>query len=126
MNFIDCELKKEKKDLILSFGPYTLKAEEEVIKRLKAPEALTSKAILGIRPKEISIEKNGQFMGKLVLKEKLGDRTLLYVEMEGKKDNLIIEADEDQGWEIGQNLNFSFNQKRLSLFSEENGKTLLN
>ena len=125
MNFIDCSTEYQKDNLSLAFGPYTLKADEQLIKRLKAPASLGAKALMGIRPKEINIEKNGPFTGKLVLKEKLGDRTLLYVEMEGKEDNLIIEANEDQGWELGQTLSFSFNQNRLSLFSAEDGKTLL-
>jgi multiple sugar transport system ATP-binding protein len=89
------------------------------------------KLIVGVRPKAISIKGDLSydpkhcFDGKISLFEQLGEETIVYLDYEGMKDELIASTTGLGRFHKGENISFSIDLSSLCLFDETTGASLL-
>ena len=77
------------------------------------------RATLGIRPEHINVDANNPtLMGEVLVIERLGDATYLYVKVAGG-DTLIVQAEGDRRVSVGDRVPLSVDGKACHLFDAE-------
>ena len=130
MNFIDVTISEEDKTA-LKFSQNTLLLPKETAKQI--PEDYKGKeVILGIRAEDIKTEaayiaKNPSscIEGELNVIEQLGNETLLYVSIEGKKEDLIIRTNEKKLFKLNTKIKLAFDLKRIKLFDKHTEDSII-
>lgn len=113
MNFIKSKIKKTASDSIeidfcgkLDFSNYSA----------SSGDAIT----LGVRPEHCFISNSDDaFKGKVVLVEKLGSDTYVYIKMKSQ-DPVLVRCDGNQTFRIGDSVSFDINKSQCHLF-DKNG-----
>jgi|TARA_B000000460_G_C21517546_1_gene394170 ABC-type sugar transport system ATPase subunit len=124
MNFIESKVISVKEDFIECslFDDTKIKFQKE-----KNNLNVEDKVTLGIRPEHLIISKttnSEQFMrkavckGKVIVTEKLGSSTYLYVET--KNEPLVICSDGDTKLEVGDTTNVGFDPVKCHIFDQSN------
>ena len=114
MNFLEVQIDSITGDMAtissLSLSPITVRSS-------LFPEAsIGSKAHLGIRPQEVKlVEKDGQLTGKVVISERLGNETVIELELGGGK--FIVVEPRDKIISPDQMLELSIDPNKAFLFS---------
>jgi len=79
--------------------------------------------ILGIRPEDLFINKQGEIKVKIEIIEELGSTTIVYcVDEKGK--NIIFIHDSSHYFKTNQNISLSFNRKNLHYFKSSSNQRL--
>lgn len=78
---------------------------------LKPDEAVT----LGVRPEHLHLNQQGQFQGEVIVAERLGSQTYLYVQMDGGK-RITVETSGDSPAHIHDSVAVQFNGRDCHLF----------
>lgn len=77
----------------------------------------SAKALVGIRPEDISIDPSGRFRAKVILKEPLGVETIVHLQTSDSKLLAIVPGISPLG--IGDSVNFDIHVQRLHFFNPE-------
>jgi multiple sugar transport system ATP-binding protein len=87
--------------------------------RLPAPQDcnLPDDFVLGIRPENVTISPNGEFVGEIKLQEPLGVETVVHIG-DGEKEITSL-ATGLVDYKIGENIRFDIDQNRLHFFTNE-------
>jgi multiple sugar transport system ATP-binding protein len=105
------------------------KAIETALGRLAAGRALTSasggKALLGIRPSDITLAKKGQGLAtRIHMLEPLGDVTVVSVEASGEMLRMVLPESAAISLKPGDAANIAFDANRIHLFRADSGEAL--
>lgn len=133
MNFIDAEFEVEDDKMFVHFGRYRLELPKKVIKRLKDQERDYHhlKVFLGIRPEELNIRPeidNNDYdnvRGTINVFEKLGNETLIYVDLHGADLQLVVRAGARFPYQIEDKVSITFNMDYVHLFDYDTGEAML-
>jgi ABC-type sugar transport system ATPase subunit len=79
-------------------------------------------AMLGVRPEDLTLATTapGIFNGKVMLVEKLGEVTMLYVDVPGAKEPIVVKLTGDVSVERGADVGLTTATGNLHIF-DENG-----
>jgi len=125
MNFIRSKVNIKNNNVTLSFGIFSIDLPSDVVAKINNVSGLDDYLYIGIRPKDaVIISKPDRIglCGKVVLAERLGDETLIYLSISGKEDDYVIEIDSNETFEPGQEIYFAINMEKIHLFSTINEK----
>jgi multiple sugar transport system ATP-binding protein len=131
MNFIDAEIIKEDKKTLIKFCGNTLALPEEISEKI--PENYLNKEItLGIRAEDMKTEKDyidknpgSTIEGVLNVIEQLGNETLLYITVEGRKEDLVLRTNEKKLFELNRKIKLAVDLKRIKLFDKATEENIL-
>jgi multiple sugar transport system ATP-binding protein len=90
---------------------------------LETAPAPGARVTVGIRPEHLSFDAAGGIPASVFAVEHLGDGAYLYATVAGSGEQVIVRADPERSWEIGQVLSLGAPQGRIHVFGED-GKRL--
>ena len=132
MNFFEANLTYVSKHVNIDFGSFSMKLKKEDLREIDHNylDGNTHKAIIGIRPDDISIKEKGMFKAKVGIKEILGNETLLYcnlnLEEEGSlrdsPTSIVIKSDRSESISNGDTIDIDFNIHKLHIFEDNEGE----
>ena len=94
-------------------------------KQLADKSYIGKKVLLGIRPEHVKPEKKGELDVFVDVVEHLGDETILYTKMEGRKDQFIIKTPFNSGVHANEQLKVDFDMNHVYLFDAETHKAIM-
>ncbi|MFC4157742.1 ABC transporter ATP-binding protein [Chitinimonas lacunae] len=79
-----------------------------------------TRVTLGIRPEHFGLDEapHNRASGRVIAVEQLGEATMLYLEIEGAGEPLVVRADADHGARIGEQVTVRLPPNRCYLFNE--------
>lgn len=78
------------------------------------------KVLLGIRPESIKVSPDGEWVGKIVSCEYLGDRYVTTLDFKGN----LLSATSSQAFQVGAETRFQIDQNALHFFSYDDGRRI--
>ena len=119
MNFVECTVKEvwiDKVELELSIGLTV------ILERSGGTLKKNQKLRLGIRPQDLHLKNTPQnkdgWISKVVVVEKLGSGSFLYLEENG--NTIVVETKDNRDVRVGEKVNVKFDTKKCHLFDQEN------
>ena len=94
-------------------------------KQLADKSYIGKKVLLGIRPEHVKPEKKGELDVFVDVVEHLGDETILYTKMEGRKDQFIIKTPFNSGVHANEQLKVDFDMNHVYLFDADTHKAIM-
>ncbi len=94
----------------------TLPAGTEMRLSVPAGAALPATAVLGIRPEQLDVDRDGNLAGQIRLVERLGSETMLHVDI-GVPNPVIVKADGLNPGKLGDSLFLRLNPAACHLFT---------
>ena len=94
-------------------------------KQLADKSYIGKKVLLGIRPEHVKPEKKGELDVFVDVVEHLGDETILYTKMEGRKDQFIIKTPFNSGVHSNEQLKVDFDMNHVYLFDADTHKAIM-
>lgn len=131
MNFIDCVITNKNKKYFVKFSNSKDGIEIPAERMTNFDEKhLDKPVIMGVRPKAISIKGDLSyveqgFTTKVNIFEKLGDNTIIYGSFEGLENELIASIEGIKSFEIGSDVNISFDLQNACFFDKETHNSIL-
>ena len=86
---------------------------------LAEPPAAGSRVTVGMRPEHINADAPGGVPVKLFAVERLGEGTYLYATVDGSGEQVVVRADPDREWTLGQALSLAAPQGRIHVFGAD-------
>lgn len=131
MNFLDAKILENNGKTAVSFLGHTLIFPKDIADKI--PEAYKDTEVtMGIRAEDIKteadyIEKNPKNCAEGVLRviEQLGNETLLYISIEGKKEDLIVRTNEKKLFELNVKIKLFFDMERIKFFDKKTEESIL-
>lgn len=128
MNFINAKLNKSKKSSLV-FGEFKIELDESLGHRVSSFKD-NHNIIIGLRPKAIVLGDNPHYIeqnirAKVTLIESLGEEKLLYLEMNGVENDLIVVVDSKTKIKEEEIVALCFNLQEVHLFDQETEQSLL-
>lgn len=128
MNFYDGHLLKSGEQYTVTLGTAAIPLPEDKCKRLAANNVVEQDVTVGVRPEHISLEGVPAKMitGKVDVSELMGANVHLHVNALGKDGVIIVPSLDLKGhkFDIGSNVQFTFDGKVTHVFDPETGKNL--
>lgn len=130
MNFINCQLMRKGRGLMLKNKDFSLKVPTGILPAIDE-NFIGKDVILGIRPKaistaaDLSFNKNETFKIRVNIVEQLGDDMLIYASIPGDKKEIILSTNPDAKIEPNQEIDVSMDLSHLCLFDPETERTIL-
>ncbi len=127
MNFLNAEIIKKEKSLLVVGESFSLKIPEKF--EAKLSNHISKKIIFGIRPEDIfdkmfsMLAKDNIASASVDLIERLGSETYLYLLI--GKQKLTAKVGAENNTKIGQNIDIVFNMDKMHIFDPETGKNLV-
>lgn len=127
MNFLNAEIVKKDKYLLLVGEGFSLRIPEKF--EAKLSKYVSKKVVFGIRPEDIfdkmfsTLAKDNISKATVDLIERLGSETYLYLIMGNQK--LTAKVSAENSAKIGQSIDIVFNMEKMSIFDTELGKNLV-
>ena len=89
---------------------------------LKCPESgwdvkIKDSVTLGVRPEHLILQETGPFKGKIVLIERLGSETYIYVDIK-TSNPILIRTEGNQSFKVGETINFDIHKSECHIFDE--------
>jgi multiple sugar transport system ATP-binding protein len=131
MNFIDAMFEVEDGGTYLSFSRYKIPLGAALLKRLNITDYNKRQVVLGIRPEDLlpvaysDSQERTNIVGTIRVYEKLGNETLLYLQVEGLTNELVCRSGPRFDGAIGDKLSLKINADFVHLFDFNTGATLL-
>jgi multiple sugar transport system ATP-binding protein len=133
MNFFNVEIEVEENKMFVHFGRNRLEIPAKVIKRFKDPKRDYHhlQAVLGMRPEELKIKReivNNDYdnvRGTIDVFEKLGNETLVYVDLHGAEQKLVVRAGSRFVYQVEDKVSIDFNMEYIHLFDYDTGESML-
>jgi multiple sugar transport system ATP-binding protein len=86
---------------------------------LAEPPAHGSQVTVGMRPEHIGADGTKGVPATLFAVERLGEGTYLYATVKGTGEQVVVRADPDREWELGQVLSLGAPQARIHVFGAD-------
>ena len=121
MNMLECDVVEGGS---IAIGNFTYKLPESVVKAIRKTK--TSRVILGIRPKNITITKERRknaFMAKIGVIEPIGEELVVNLTVDGKLLRVI--ASPSQDLRMGEKVWLTLDSRKIHIFDKKTGKNLL-
>jgi len=83
-----------------------------------------ARVTVGMRPEHIVLDHPDGIAATIIAVERLGEGSYLYASMAGNKEQIVVRADPDRAWDIGQVLSIGAPLARIHVFGE-NGRRCL-
>ena len=103
----------------------TLKFSALKSKELANTSYIGKNVKFGIRPENITVDPNGNIEGIVDVVEQLGDETILYCQIPGIKNNIIVKTPFKGRVKTKQKIRLSFNMENAYLFDAESTLSIL-
>lgn len=116
MNFISGEL-----DTQARFVSNTLSMDLSTYD-FAAPWSATAEVMLGVRPEQIQIRDDGQFVGAVMLVEPMGNHQVVWLQAGTQTISSIV--NDQRPFEIGQTVLYSIDTRKVSLFNPQSEQRL--
>jgi multiple sugar transport system ATP-binding protein len=116
MNFISGELDSQAR-----FVSNTLSMDLSAY-AFAAPWSATAEVILGVRPEQIQIRDDGQFVGAVMLVEPMGNHQVVWLKAGPQTISSIV--NDQRPFEIGQTVLYSIDTRKISLFDPQSEQRL--
>lgn len=119
-NFIECEVKGEKKD------DASLKINEELAINVKLSKSYSGKASISARPEQLFFSKEAGIHGTITLSTFLGDFIEYEIELQNGKTIQLNEYTKDVHIvrPDGQKVLINFDDKAISIYADETGEVI--
>lgn len=133
MNLLPVQIQKEERRFSAVLGQHELDIPEEKIADETLERYLRKPCILGVRPEHIRIEEKPHREDSLSVSpmdgvvdsvEMMGDQ--LYVHLEAAGNRLIARTSRDIQVKEGQQISFTFDQRKFHLFDDETQQAIFN
>ncbi|MBC3873562.1 ABC transporter ATP-binding protein [Undibacterium flavidum] len=116
MNFISGQLDAQKRfmsnSLNMDLSAYSF----------TQPWLSTAEVILGVRPEQIQIREDGQFVGSVALVEPMGNHQVVWLQAGAQTISCIV--NEQRPFAIGQTVLYSIDTRKISLFDPQTEQRL--
>ena len=86
---------------------------------LREPLAPGAPVTLGIRPEHVVLDRPEAIPVTVFAAERLGEGTYLYASVDGSGEQIVVRADPDAQWNIGQQLAVGAVPGRIHVFGED-------
>jgi multiple sugar transport system ATP-binding protein len=116
MNFISGEL-----DTQARFVSNTLSIDLSTYD-FAAPWSASAEVMLGVRPEQIQIRDDGQFVGAVMLVEPMGNHQVVWLQAGSQTISSIV--NDQRPFEIGQTVLYSIDTRKVSLFNPQSEQRL--
>ncbi len=124
MNLLEGKLLKKEGHYSFSSGDLEVEIPDSLLQQMKNYED-GMEVFLGIRPSDISLAETG-YKTKVELTEQLGNETILYITLPGKKDMSIVSStDKNLRIRNGDEIALRFDSNQLHLFDKNTGLSLV-
>lgn len=123
MNFTEGKLIKEEKILFLD-NTGNLKLEIPEVYNEKIIPYINKNVYIGIRPEDITLDDNGQFVFESEVVEPMGNEVFLYFNVSGVQ--FVSRTNSQKEIKAGEKIKVLFNTKKLHFFDKETEKAILN
>ena len=124
MNFMECEVVKEKKGIYLDEGHFKVKIMEKMEENIRP--YLNKKVILGIRAEDIydklyamDATEDNTIIATVELIEPLGAEIYLHMRTGQSKDLFVSRVDSKNKAKVGQKIELVFDMKKIHIFDME-------
>ncbi len=125
MNIFQATLEKEGDHLFVSFGEgQRAEFTKTKAKQLSNESYVGSTVLFGIRPENIKLGKEG-IQAKVDVVEHLGSETIVYAEVKGLKDNVIVKIPTNYEITEGMEVRLVFDMDRSHLFDSETKQAIM-
>ena len=94
-------------------------------KQLADKSYIGKKVLLGIRPEHVKPNPKGELDVFVDVVEHLGDETIVYTKMEGRKDQFIIKTPFNSGLHANEQLKVDFDMNHVYMFDAETHKAIM-
>ena len=94
-------------------------------KQLADKSYIGKKVLLGIRPEHVKPNPKGELDVFVDVVEHLGDETIVYTKMEGRKDQFIIKTPFNSGLHANEQLKVDFDMNHAYMFDAETHKAIM-
>jgi multiple sugar transport system ATP-binding protein len=125
MNFLNCDLVCEKKDIYAVCGDYSMKLPEKVLSN-KVKQKVGDKVILGIRPEDTEIHKDmsifHDYEAKVSIVEVLGLEQLITIQIEGQEYTARVDC--SQSFSIGEKVGVVTKSDKIHIFDSESEENI--
>jgi len=124
INFLDCTIKKEGKNLFLVGDGFSMPCGKNLKERIAKGEAADG-LTLGVRPHEMTIKKddpNGVLDAEIYVFEPLGGEAVATLSLGAEQIKVVCPWEERL--RIGEKVTVSFGQENIHLFSRDKGEAL--
>jgi len=121
MNMLECNIVEGSN---IAIGNFTYKLPDSVVKAIRKTK--TSRVILGIRPKNITITKDRRknaFRAKIEVIEPIGEELVVHLTVEGKLLTVITSPTQDL--RMGEKVWLTPDSRKIHIFDKKTGKNLL-
>ena len=127
MNLFDAELVKQNDRYAVTLGDVTVELSPEKQAGLTQANAVPQPITLGVRPEHIALLGEGAQMlhGTVEVCERMGSELHLHVSVLGQEAVIIVQTmTHREGFQMGQQVAFTFGGNVVHLFSQSGGKNL--
>ena len=131
MNFIECEVKKDGQDILLSFGDTVIKASGTRAEALNEGGYIGKTIVMGIRPEDIHDEQiflsqspDTVVEAEIKVYEMLGAEVYLYLEIEGNE--ITARVNPRTTARPGDVIKVAFDAGKIHLFDKETEQVICN
>lgn len=131
MNFIDGMFELEDGKTSFTFSRYKIPLSKKIVDRLKISDYNKRQVTIGVRPEDIVadpyVESNDRdkMSGLIKVYEKLGNETLVYLDVVGLNNELVSRSGPRFGGAIEDKISFHFNSDFIQVFDYDTGESLL-
>jgi len=129
MNILNAKLDKSGKHLIATLidteAKNELKFSEIKTKQLINNSYIGKEVKFGIRPEAIKVDPKGKIEGIVDVVEQLGDETILYCQIPGIKENVIVKAPFKGRVNTKEKIRLSFDMEQAYLFDKDSTNSIL-
>ena len=117
-NIIEGKIVKEKTNHYFKFGNEMILIPTEIVQKEKIDECINKEIFIAIRPNAIAItkEKAGSVVGKVLLKEQIGQENYIHIKVKGVKEYIRIQVESLVGFIENEEINIIFNFEEAKLF----------
>ncbi|HBQ63366.1 MAG TPA: sugar ABC transporter ATP-binding protein, partial [Clostridiales bacterium] len=134
MNFINALVEERGSgELYLLFGNNVIQLPEPKAKRLAAGGYIDKTVVLGIRPENIHVDEmhlsqmeHSVVSADVEVVEMLGSETLLYVTVNGVKNNVVAKVNPRFRTIVGDKIKMALDPNRIHIFDKETEQTIIN
>jgi multiple sugar transport system ATP-binding protein len=131
MNFIDVMLEVEEGTTYAGFSRYRIPLPKKLVERFKITDYNKRQVTLGIRPEDVVEEAyeetndHSKMAGTIKVYEKLGNETLVYLDVLGLSNEIISRSGPRFSGAIEDKVGFHFNTEFIQVFDYDTGESLL-